>query len=110
MAEPASKEDLARLLQMVEALERRLSAGLSAASKQIEKLEETIDAALSAIGDEQVESDSKYNAALLKAINEMQEELNEAYDYIKNCLVEAEVDHQKMRRHFEDSQDKKRYT
>jgi formate dehydrogenase maturation protein FdhE len=106
MVQPASRDDLQLLFQAVEALDRRLAHATTATTKQLERLEQAVAAALEAIGDEKVESDSRYQSTLMKAIDEMREELKQAYDYIKNCLVEAEVDHQKMRRHLEDEKKK----
>lgn len=99
-----------RLAQMLEALDRRLQHVMESTDKKLEAIDQTLNAALSAIGDEKVDSEVRYQGELDKKLNELSLEFKKAHEYIKKCLIEAEVDRQKIRRTIEGDDSKKRFS
>lgn len=106
MAQPASSEEVQRIAQMLDGLDRKLTRNLEQLTRKIENLSENLEAALEAIGDEQIESDARQQTALLKILLDTRDEMGKTLRQIKQSLVEAEIDHQKLRRHFESDERK----
>lgn len=91
-----------RLLRLVENLDRRLTSSLKDISEHLKRMHQDFNSALAAIGDERVESESRYASRIEDIIIKAKADVENSYLHFSHHLDEMEVDHQNFKRTLEE--------